>query len=101
MLLTGNGVKFFQLASQVSACKLQLSGMKHSSGKSVIAHCKRQYNLHGTNEYVVEQLEAMVAGAIAGRDYQQDKSIDLQSMVNKYEYGELQAAFIRGVREEY
>jgi hypothetical protein len=98
-ILTGNGVKFAQLAAQLGACKLQLKGMEHSSGKSVIAHCKRQYKLRGTNEFVVEQLEAMVAGILANQEGK--TTAELQKMINEYKYGELQAAFIRGVREQY
>lgn len=100
-MLTGNGVRFAQLAAQTHAAKLQLEEMGHSSGLSVIAHCKRIYRLRGTNKFVVEQLEAMVAGALAGREYQRREKTqnDLQKMVDAYEYGELQAAFIRGVEE--
>lgn len=103
ILLTGNGVKFAHLASQVGACKLQLKGMHHSSGSSLIAHCKREYKIGGTNEFVVEQLEAMVAGAIAGREYRRGERTwdEIKAMYNALIWGELQVAFNRGLEETY
>jgi hypothetical protein len=103
ILLTGNGVRFAHLAAQLGACKLQLKGMRHSSGRSVIAHCKREYNLRGTNEFVVEQLQAMVDGAIAGKELERgEKTLDqIKEIHGKLPWAELQIAFNRGFTEEY
>jgi hypothetical protein len=94
-------MKFFQIAAQASACDLHLKGLRHSSGRSIIAHCKRTYGFRGTNQYVTEQMNALVAGALAAKEYNSGKEIDLQAMVNAYQYGELQAAFIRGAKGEF
>lgn len=50
----------FQKLAQYHACKLQLLGLKHSSGKSIIAHVKRTYGLKGNNEAVVAQFKQML-----------------------------------------
>ena len=101
MFVGKKSVQYVSLCAQIEAAKLQLAGMKHSSGKSIIAHCKRQYGFRGQPEFVVEQLIAMREGVVAGRAYQRGEELDLQAMINAYEYGELQRAFIRGVYEQY
>jgi hypothetical protein len=50
----------FQKLAQYHACKLQLLGMRHSSGRSIIAHVKKTYGLKGNNESVVEQFKQML-----------------------------------------
>jgi len=50
----------FQKLAQYHACKLQLLGMRHSSGRSIIAHVKKTYGLKGSNESVVEQFKQML-----------------------------------------
>jgi hypothetical protein len=50
----------FQKLAQYHACKLQLLGMRHSSGQSIIEHVKATYDLKGTNKKVVEQFKAML-----------------------------------------
>jgi hypothetical protein len=46
--------------AQYHACKLQLLGLKHSSGRSIIAHIKKTYGLNGNNESVVAQFKKML-----------------------------------------
>lgn len=103
VLLTGRGVYFAQLAAQAQAGHLQLNGMHHSTGKSVIAHCKKQYKLRGTNEFVVEQLDAMVAGAIAGKEYQRHEKTwaEVKAIHDALPYAELQIAFSRGLEDKF
>lgn len=48
----------FQKLAQYHACKLQLMGLSHSSGRSIIAHVKKTYGFKGTNASVVEQFKA-------------------------------------------
>jgi hypothetical protein len=50
----------FQKLAQYHACKLQLRGMRHSSGRSIIAHVKKTYGFKGNNESVVEQFKQML-----------------------------------------
>lgn len=50
----GDPIVFHKLA-QYHACKLHLQGLRHSSGRSIIAHVKRIYGFTGNNESVVEQ----------------------------------------------
>lgn len=54
---TPDQVAAFQQLAQYHACKLQLLGMRHSSGRSIIAHVKRTYGFKGTNAAVVEQFK--------------------------------------------
>jgi len=64
----GDPVVFHKLA-QYHACRLHLKGMRHSSGRSIIAHVKRIYGYKGTNEAVVEQFrQALIAEGIIKRD---------------------------------
>ena len=53
-------IEAFHLLAQYHACKLQLLGMRHSSGRSIIAHVKRTYGFKGKNEAVVEQFAALL-----------------------------------------
>lgn len=55
---TPEGIAAFQMLAQYHACKLQLLGLKHSSGRSIIAHVKRTYGFKGTNASVVAQFKA-------------------------------------------
>jgi len=55
----GDPIVFHKLA-QYHACKLHLKGMRHSSGRSIIAHVKRIYGFKGTNEQVVEQFRFLL-----------------------------------------
>lgn len=51
------GITAFHMLAQYHACKLQLLGMRHSSGRSIIAHVKKTYGFKGTNESVVAQFK--------------------------------------------
>jgi hypothetical protein len=57
---TPDGIAAFHMLAQLSACRLQLKGLQHSSGRSVIAHVKRTYGFKGNNESVVAQFEQML-----------------------------------------
>jgi hypothetical protein len=50
----------FQKLAQYHACRLQLLGMRHSSGRSIIAHVKKTYGFKGNNESVVEQFKQLL-----------------------------------------
>ena len=50
----------FQKLAQYHACKLQLLGMTHSSGRSIIAHVKKVYGFKGNNQAVVDQFKQML-----------------------------------------
>jgi hypothetical protein len=57
---TPEGIAAYHKLAQYHACKLQLAGMTHSSGRSVIAHVKKLYGFKGKNEAVVEQFKQML-----------------------------------------
>lgn len=57
---TPEGISAFHKLAQYHAAKLQLLGMKHSSGRSIIAHIKKTYGLKGNNKSVVEQFGEML-----------------------------------------
>ena len=63
ILDTPDAISFFQMRTQLSALKLEILGMRHSSGKSVYAHIKRTYGLKGTKQSVYEQFAALVDAA--------------------------------------
>jgi hypothetical protein len=50
----------FHLLAQYHACRLHLIGMRHSSGRSIIAHVKRTYDFKGANKSVVEQFRQLL-----------------------------------------
>lgn len=47
--------ELFQMLAQRQALKLEIAGLKHSSGRSVYAHIKRQHNLRGSKSAVYTQ----------------------------------------------
>jgi hypothetical protein len=54
---TPDQIAAFQQLAQYHACKLQLLGMRHSSGRSIIAHVKATYGFKGSNQSVVDQFK--------------------------------------------
>jgi len=60
-LITGKeNLDMFRLLQLRSALYLETKGMKHSSGRSVYALIKKEYNLKGNKENVLKQLEQMI-----------------------------------------
>ena len=55
---TPNQIALFGMATQISALKLEVKGMKHSRG-SVYALVKRVYGLKGSKQRVLEQLQKL------------------------------------------
>lgn len=55
-----NATRVYQLIAQRSAMKLEIRGMHHSSGRSVIAMVKRDYGFTGNKQRVLEQFEALL-----------------------------------------
>lgn len=58
MILTEQQTRGFQMLAQKAALKLEIAGMKHSSGKSMAAHLKRLHGFKGNKQRVLEQFEA-------------------------------------------
>ncbi len=56
---TGDGVRLYQMLAQRSALKLEILGLRHSSGRSIYAHIKRTYGLKGSKQKVLEQFSAL------------------------------------------
>lgn len=66
VMLTGEGVTFFHVTSQMSAIKLEGKGLRFK--RSVLAHCKRYYKLKGNREQVLAQMQVMKDELIKRRE---------------------------------
>lgn len=53
-------ITIYQLIQWKHAIRLEAKGMKHSSGRSVTAHAKRQLGIRGSREKVLAHVEALV-----------------------------------------
>lgn len=60
MLTTPEQIEWYHMRTQLGALKLELVGLKHSSGRSVYAHIKRTYGLKGNKQRVFDQFKVMV-----------------------------------------
>ena len=61
MLITGKeNLDMFRLLQLRSALYLEIKGMKHSSGRTAYAAIKREYNLKGNKENVLNQMNQMI-----------------------------------------
>jgi hypothetical protein len=58
-VLTGDAITMYQQRVLLSALKLECKGMKRN-GPSVYSIIKREYNLKGTKQKVLEQFESMI-----------------------------------------
>ena len=59
-VLTGDTITMYRQKVLLSALKLECKGMKRN-GPSVYSIIKREYNLKGTKQKVLEQFESMIA----------------------------------------
>lgn len=53
-------IDMFRLLQLRSALYLETKGLKHSSGRSVYALIKKEYNLKGNKENVLKQIEQII-----------------------------------------
>lgn len=53
-------IRAFNMLAQYHAAKLQLAGLQHSSGRSIIQHIRKTYGIKGNNKAVVEQFKQML-----------------------------------------
>jgi hypothetical protein len=61
VVITGReNIYHAQRLAQLGAMKLELLGMKHSSGRSMIAVIKKTYNLKGNKQHVYAEFEKIV-----------------------------------------
>lgn len=60
ILDTPEAIRWYHMRAQLGAAKLELLGMKHSSGRSVIKHIKDTYGLKGSKQSVYDQFKEMV-----------------------------------------
>jgi hypothetical protein len=60
MLDDPDAIMAYHMLAQYHAAKLELLGMKHSSGRSIIAHIRKTYGLKGNKESVVEQFNQIL-----------------------------------------
>lgn len=66
MITTPEGIAFAQLLARRGALRLEILGLRHSGG-SVYALCKRAYNLKGSKQRVLNQLNTMIENVKAAR----------------------------------
>lgn len=52
---TQEGIQMFHLLQLKYAMKMELQGLRHSSGRSVCAHVKRLYGYKGNKQAVFDQ----------------------------------------------
>lgn len=50
----------YHMKTQLAALKLEILGMKHSSGRSIYAHIKRTYGFKGNKQRVYDQFSAYI-----------------------------------------
>ena len=67
-LAHGSDLDWFQLLQHKAAAKLELLGMRHSSGRSMIARAKRLYGITGNRQKVFDTLKAMVEAMVEERE---------------------------------
>lgn len=60
VLDTPEGIKWYLMRAQLGAAKLELLGMRHSSGRSVLAQIKRNYKFKGNRQSVYDQFAVLV-----------------------------------------
>jgi hypothetical protein len=64
MTITGEeNITLFRMISMKSALKLEILGMRHSSGHSVYVRIKKEFNLKGSKQSVLEQFTKIVENA--------------------------------------
>jgi len=59
-VLTGDAITMYRQRVLLSTLKLECKGMKRN-GPSVYSIIKREYNLKGTKQTVLEQFESLIA----------------------------------------
>lgn len=53
-------IMFFHFLTQRGAIRLEGKGLRHSSGRSVLAHVKRTYGLKGNRDKVLTWMDRVV-----------------------------------------
>ena len=56
-------INYFTLIQWRAAIKMEMVGLRHSSGRSVYAHVKRVLKIKGNKARVLEQLEDIIEAA--------------------------------------
>lgn len=65
---TKEDLAFFHLLQLRGALRLEMTGLKHSSGRSVYAYIKRTFGFKGSKASVLALLEAHIKGKEAERN---------------------------------
>jgi hypothetical protein len=60
VLDTPEGIAFFKVAQLRYAIEAEGRGLRHSSGRSVLAFAKKYYGIKGNRESVIAQLDTMM-----------------------------------------
>jgi hypothetical protein len=60
---TPEGINFFHLLSQRGALRLEIMGMRRSSGRSVYSIVKDEHGFKGTKQQVLDQLNEKIEEA--------------------------------------
>lgn len=59
-VITGPEIELWRLLALKGALKLEMLGMKHSSGKSVYSRLKKEFNFKGNKARVLAMLELYI-----------------------------------------
>jgi hypothetical protein len=54
------GISRYHMLSQYHAAKLEGLGMKHSSGRSILAHIKKTYGYKGSRDEVLKKFRSKI-----------------------------------------
>lgn len=60
-VITGDSIREFRVRALLRALRLEVKGMKISRGPSAYSIIKKEYNLKGSKQKVLEQLENLIS----------------------------------------
>jgi hypothetical protein len=63
-VITGAEIELWRLLILKGALKLEVLGMRHSSGKSVYARIKKEFNFKGSKQRVLAMLELYIQSGL-------------------------------------
>lgn len=63
-VITGPEIELWRLLALKGALKLEIAGMRHSSGKSVSARLKKEFNFKGSKTRVLAMLELYIQSGL-------------------------------------
>lgn len=71
MLTTPDQITMFHILAMRGALRLEIHGLKHSSGRSVYAHVKKVFGFRGNKQKVLDQLNAYIEEKMPKAEHQE------------------------------